>query len=52
MDLFTAIEDSANRGNLVKVEWYYISDDDNMKELGEEFSEELSHAKFELIEDF
>ena len=50
MDLFTAIEDSANKGNQVKVEWYFIFDDDNMKELGEEFSEELSYAKFELIE--
>lgn len=50
MDLYTAIEDSAKSGNRVKVEWHYIADDDNMKELGEEFSEELSSAEFELVE--
>ena len=50
MDLYMAIESSAEDGNEVKVEWHFIADDDNMKELGEEFSEELSNAKFELIE--
>lgn len=50
MDLCTAIESSAKGGNRIKVEWHYIADDDNMKELGEEFSEELSSAEFELIE--
>ena len=50
MDLYTAIEDSAKSGNRVKVQWHYIADDDNMKELGEEFSEELSSAEFELVE--
>lgn len=50
MDLYTAIEGSAKSGNRVKVQWHYIADDDNMKELGEEFSEELSSAEFELVE--
>ena len=50
MDLYTAIEDSAKSGNRVKVQWHYVADDDNMKELGEEFSEELSSAEFELVE--
>jgi len=50
MDLYTAIEDSAKSGNRVKVQWHYIADDDNMKELGEEFSEELSSAEFVLVE--
>jgi hypothetical protein len=30
------------------VDWVYAEDDDNMLELGEEFSEELSAAKFTL----
>lgn len=49
MDLFMAIEDSAVAGNDMSVEWHYAEDDDNMQELGEEFSEELSTAKFSLI---
>ena len=49
MDLFTAMEESAASGNSVKIEWHYVDDDDNMQELGEEFSEELSLANFELI---
>ncbi|NBT74422.1 MAG: DUF1987 domain-containing protein [Betaproteobacteria bacterium] len=50
MDLCTALESSAKAGNQVLVEWHYVSDDENMKELGEEFSEELSAARFTLIE--
>jgi hypothetical protein len=34
----------------VNVQWHYITDDDNMKELGEEFSEELELAQFALVE--
>jgi hypothetical protein len=49
MDLFIAIEESAVSGNVVSVEWHCAEDDDNMQELGEEFSEELSQAKFSLI---
>lgn len=49
MDLFTALEESAASGNSVKIEWHFVADDDNMEELGEEFSEELSLANFELI---
>ena len=49
MDLFTAMEESAASGNSVNIEWHYVADDDNMQELGEEFSEELSLANFELI---
>lgn len=49
MDLFMAIEESAQSGNDMTVEWHYAEDDDNMQELGEEFSEELSQAKFALI---
>lgn len=49
MDLFISIEESAAEGNNVSVEWHCAEDDDNMQELGEEFSEELSQAKFALI---
>lgn len=49
MNLFTALEDSASSGNQVQIDWNYAEDDDNMKELGEEFSEELEHAKFNMV---
>lgn len=48
MDLFCSLEESAARGNDIAVDWVYAEDDDNMLELGEEFSEELSAAKFTL----
>lgn len=49
MDLFVAIEESAIAGNTLSVEWHHAEDDDNMQELGEEFSEELQTAQFALI---
>jgi hypothetical protein len=49
MDLFVAIEESAIAGNDMLVEWHHAEDDDNMQELGEEFSEELQTAKFSLV---
>ncbi len=49
MDLFLAIEESAARGASMKVQWHFAEDDDNMQELGEEFSEELNAANFELV---
>jgi len=44
-----AIEESAARGNTVKIEWHYASDDDNMQELGEEFAEELEKTEFSMV---
>jgi hypothetical protein len=49
MDLFIAIEESAAAGNTLSVEWHHAEDDDNMQELGEEFSEELQAAQFALV---
>jgi hypothetical protein len=49
MDLFMAIEESAIAGNTMSVEWHHAEDDDNMQELGEEFSEELQTAQFALM---
>jgi len=49
MDLFTSMESCAEAGNNVMVEWHHIADDDNMEELGEEFSAELNAAQFKLV---
>lgn len=48
MDLFVNLEESAGNGNTVAITWLHEEDDDNMRELGEEFSEELSKATFHL----
>ena len=48
MTLFELLDETASRGNNVEITWRYERDDDNMQELGEEFSEELNHASFHL----
>jgi hypothetical protein len=48
MRLFDKLEKAASDGNSVKIRWLYEEDDENMKELGEEFGEDLENAEFEL----
>ena len=50
MELFEALEETAVSGNQVVITWVYETGDDNIKELGEEFAEELSNARFLLEE--
>ena len=49
MRLFETMEEAAEEGNTVVVNWYYEEDDDNMEEMGEEFSEDLEKATFNLL---
>ncbi len=46
--LFEALDAAAETGNDVSVCWICEEDDDNMEEMGQEFGEDLVHAKFEL----
>ena len=48
MTLFELLDEAASKGNTIEITWRYERDDDNMQELGEEFSEELEHASFNL----
>lgn len=48
MGLFETLDEAAENGNDVLITWTYEADDDNMEEMGEEFSEDLEHAKFEM----
>ncbi len=48
MGLFDSLDETAGNGNDVTVIWVHEIDDDNMEEMGEEFGEDLEHAKFEL----
>jgi hypothetical protein len=50
MELFEALEEAAVSGNQVVITWVHEAGDDNIKELGEEFAEELNEAKFILEE--
>jgi hypothetical protein len=50
MELFEALEEAAGGGNQVSITWVYEAGDDNIKELGEEFAEELHRAEFILEE--
>ncbi len=49
MGLFDQLDKVAGNGNKVVINWRYEEDDDNMEELGEEFGEDLVHAKFNLL---
>ena len=44
------LDELAGRGCRVGIIWAFEEDDDNIKELGEEFAEELRYAKFSLEE--
>lgn len=49
MEIFDALEDAAGRGVAVAIDWRHDSEDDTMKELGEEFAEDLSKVVFNLV---
>jgi len=48
MELFEMLDEAAENGNNVTINWAYDEEDDNMEELGEEFGEDLEHATFNL----
>lgn len=48
MGIFDLLDETADSGNDVTVEWIYEEEDENMEELGEEYGEDLEHAKFVL----
>ncbi len=48
MRLFDLLEETAAAGADVTINWYYDVEDDTMEELGEEFAEDLVHARFSM----
>jgi hypothetical protein len=48
MSLLEKLDDAAGRSASVAITWYYDEEDDTMRELGEEFGEDLEHAEFHL----
>lgn len=50
MTLMEMLDEAAAAGRAITVRWEHDPEDENMAELGEEFGEDLLHAKFELAE--
>jgi hypothetical protein len=50
MDFCDVLEEAANSGKNVTVNWIYEEDDEDALEFGEEFQEELESVKFNLVE--
>jgi hypothetical protein len=48
MSVLERLDEAAASGASVTVNWYYDEDDDTMKELGQEFGEDIEHAEFHL----
>jgi len=48
MGLFDTLEETAEDGVSVTVNWRYDAEDDTMEELGEEFAEDLEAATFNM----
>lgn len=49
MNLFLMLDDAAQAGNQVVVNWFHAADDDTMKEFGEEFAEDVRFVRFNVI---
>lgn len=47
LTIFDILDEAANMGTKVKVEWYYDPEDDILKEFGEDISEDLT-IEFEI----
>jgi hypothetical protein len=50
MEFLDAVEESAQKGRKCHIKWFHLKDDDNIKELGEEFASDMSATVFELCE--
>lgn len=46
MGLFDMLDETADDGNTVVINWIFDEEDDNMEELGEEFGEDLENVQF------
>ncbi len=48
MNLLEMLDECAGKGNDVSILWLYQEDDETIEEFGEEFSEDIEHAKFTI----
>jgi hypothetical protein len=50
MNMMQILENTARGGSRVTLRWCFQKDDEVMREFGEDFSTELQHVHFQLIE--
>jgi len=50
MDLFEMLDDQAERGKNIVVNWRYHEENESAMECGEEFMEDVERIKFNLVE--
>jgi len=48
MGIFDQLEEAANAGSAVTINWHYDAEDDTMEELGQEFAEDLESVTFNM----
>jgi hypothetical protein len=51
MNLFEMLERAAGAGTRIVINWHFASDDDAMREFGEDFSLDISASRFNLCAD-
>ena len=49
LNLFDMLDDAARRGQEIVINWRYHEESETALECGEEFAEELTTAKFNLV---
>lgn len=49
MNIFDILEEAAEKGNNVVVNWRYDKENEAAEECGEEFMEDLEHVKFNMV---
>jgi delta-aminolevulinic acid dehydratase/porphobilinogen synthase len=49
-DFFEELEEAAEDGKQVQIDWCYRADDSSMQEAGEDFEEDFEHAQYQIVE--
>jgi len=47
---FEELEEAAEDGKQVQIDWCYRADDSSMQEAGEDFEEDFEHAQYQIVE--
>ena len=50
MNMVQILESAARSGTKVAIRWLFTEDDDVIREFGEDFSMELEHVRFQLVQ--
>ncbi len=49
-DFFEELEEAAEDGKQIQIDWCYRADDSSMQEAGEDFEEDFENAQYQLVE--